>query len=463
MAKLDVLDILRVKKQSPLEFEFDNLWIPPMYCYLTQQDIDELRSIATSIRLSSKIEMKYRMIDNIMRNRGFKRFSAGTNRIVYSFSEDDRFLVKIAVDKVGMQDNPMEFQNQFLLKPYVTKMFYTSPCGTVGFVERVLPIKNRAEFKEIADDVFEILMNKVLGEYVVEDIGTKYFMNWGIRISHGPVLLDYPYVYKLDGNKLFCNKLVDHITGQTCDGEIDYDCGFNHLVCTKCGKSYLACNLRDDSIENNIVIKGGNTMKVSIKKGDQTLCTSIASKDVITKPEPKNTNTTLKVRVVDSANNHKYSEPNKPKFNTPKISAKVVNNEEEVKNDKLDDKKNENQVNNTPKTAAKPSVKKAASKPELISVEENGDKVNIKFRVNVVEPKVEDEVESEDNMSDGNERPDDEEAPAEADADNSDYKYSEYDDDESSHKQNIRSKSTKKPSEEVSNNRKKSPTRIPKR
>ena len=179
MAKLDVLDILRVKKQSPLEFEFDSLWIPPMYCYLTQQDIDELRSIATSIRLSSKIEMKYRMIDNIMRNRGFKRFSAGTNRIVYSFSEDDRFLVKIAVDKVGMQDNPMEFQNQFLLKPYVTKMFYTSPCGTVGFVERVLPIKNRAEFKEIADDVFEILMNKVLGEYVVEDIGTKYFMNWG--------------------------------------------------------------------------------------------------------------------------------------------------------------------------------------------------------------------------------------------------------------------------------------------
>lgn len=179
MAKIDVLDILKVKRQSPLEFEFDNLWIPPMHFYLTQQDVDALRSIATSIRLSSNIQKKYKMIDDIMRNRGFKRFSAGTNRVVYSFTEDDRFLVKIAVDKVGIQDNPLEFQNQFLLKPYVTKMFYTSPCGTVGFAERVLPIKNKAEFREIAGDVFEILVNKILGQYVVEDVGTRYFMNWG--------------------------------------------------------------------------------------------------------------------------------------------------------------------------------------------------------------------------------------------------------------------------------------------
>ena len=132
MAKLDVLDILRMKKVSPLEFDFDNLLIPPIQCYLTMQDIDELRRIATSLRLSSKIDEKYKMIDNIMRNRGFKRFSAGTNRVVYSFLEDDRFLVKIAVDKVGMKDNPLEYENQFLLKPYVTKMFYISQCGTVG-------------------------------------------------------------------------------------------------------------------------------------------------------------------------------------------------------------------------------------------------------------------------------------------------------------------------------------------
>lgn len=286
MAKVDVLDILRAKRSSPLEFNFDSLWIPPIHYYLTPQDIEALRKIATSIRLSSKLEQKYQMIDNIMRMRGFKRFSAGTNRVVYSFLEDDRFVVKIAIDKVGMQDNPREFENQFLLKPYVTKMFYISPCGTVGFAERVLPVKNRAEFKEIASDVFDILVHKILGKYVVEDIGTKYFMNFGIRMGMGPVLLDYPYVYKLDGKKLFCTK-EDPMTRIRCDGEIDYDSGFNHLVCTRCGKIYLASDLRDNSIDNKIIIKGGTQMKIALKEGDRVISTPIPTDDVMVRPKNK--------------------------------------------------------------------------------------------------------------------------------------------------------------------------------
>ena len=179
MAKIDVLDILRAKKKSPLEFNYDNLWIPPMGVFLTPEDVEALRRIATSLKLSSKIQEKYKMIDDIMRRRGFKRFAAGTNRVVYSFLEDTRFVVKIAVDRVGMQDNPMEYRNQELIKPYCAKMFYISPCGTVGFAERVLPVKSRAEFKNIASDVFDILIHKIHGKYVMEDIGVKYFMNYG--------------------------------------------------------------------------------------------------------------------------------------------------------------------------------------------------------------------------------------------------------------------------------------------
>ena len=146
---IDVLDILRAKKMSPMEDHFDRICLPlPMTFYLSPQDIEALRKIATSVKLAGKIREKYKMIDNIMRARGFKRFAAGTNRVVYSFYEDPSFLVKIAVDRVGMQDNPMEYQNQFFLKPYVAKMFCISPCGTVGFAERVIPIKNIAEFKK---------------------------------------------------------------------------------------------------------------------------------------------------------------------------------------------------------------------------------------------------------------------------------------------------------------------------
>lgn len=286
MAKIDVLDILRAKKKSPLEFNYDNLWIPPMGVFLTPDDVEALRRIATSLKLSSKIQEKYRMIDDIMRRRGFKRFAAGTNRVVYSFLEDTRFVVKIAVDRVGMQDNPMEYRNQELIKPYCAKMFYISPCGTVGFAERVLPVKSRAEFKNIASDVFDILTHKILGKYVMEDIGVKYFMNYGVRYGYGPVLLDYPFIYKLDGNKLFCNK-VDPATNEPCNGEIDYDVGFNHLVCTRCGKIYLATDLKDDSVENKIIIKGGNQMKVVLKVGDEIVGRPIPTEEVMTPPRRK--------------------------------------------------------------------------------------------------------------------------------------------------------------------------------
>ena len=338
MAKTDVLDILRTKQMDPLEFHFDNLWIYPMHYYLSQYDIDALHKIATSVRLSSQIRKKYKMIDDIMVPRGFKRFSAGTNRVIYRYYEDDRFLVKIAVDKVGMQDNPLEYKNQFFLKPFVAKTFYVSPCGTVAFSERVLPVKNVLEFKEIASDVFDILVNKILGLYVVEDVGTNYFMNWGIRPGFGPVLLDYPYVYDLDGDKLFCSS-INLDTGIPCNGEIDYDEGFNHLVCNRCGKIYLATDLRIKNPDNKIIIKrGGNQMRVVIKKGDKVISEPVPMDDVMQRPAPA-------PRVM----NHNFSvvinRPNKSKVNTPPVvdtshkdvSDPIIINDNDIKKTTTDD------------------------------------------------------------------------------------------------------------------------------
>ena len=42
-----------------------------------------------------------------------------------------------------------EYQNQFLIKPFCTKVFEVSPCGTVGIAERVEPITSKAEFISI--------------------------------------------------------------------------------------------------------------------------------------------------------------------------------------------------------------------------------------------------------------------------------------------------------------------------
>lgn len=288
MARADILSIMYSKEKSPLEFNFDALWVPSMYNYLSPQDIYELNKIATSNRYTGKMEKKYQAIDQIMIRRGFRKFHCGTNRIVYKYLEDERFLIKIALDDVGLKDNPREYKNQFLLKPFVTKMFECSPCGTVAMVERVQPITSREEFASIADSVYELLTNVIIGKYVLEDIGTKYFMNYGLRDGMGCVLLDYPYLYELDGNKLYCN-LVDQQTGIKCDGVIDYDDGFNNLVCNKCGKLYLAQEL-ETSIKDNLILmkeEGEIDMKITITRGNKEILkhdTSLETEVMVRKP-----------------------------------------------------------------------------------------------------------------------------------------------------------------------------------
>lgn len=288
MAKIDLLNIMKSKQVDPIKFQFDIMQIPPISYFLSNQDIADLRAIATSLRLSAKIDVKRKMMDEIMRRRGFKRFQAGTNRIIYKFEESQAFVAKVAIDRVGMKDNPNEFKNQELLKPFVTKTFHVSECGTVALSERVEPIVRPSEFEIIAEDIYELITNKILGIYVMEDIGTKYFMNWGTRIGFGPVLLDYPYLFELDGDKLFCN-VTDPITGVPCGGEIDYDAGFNELICKKCGKRYLARDLKRNITENNVImdtiIGGGKyPMIVEIKRGDEVISKSDSSTDTIVKP-----------------------------------------------------------------------------------------------------------------------------------------------------------------------------------
>ena len=232
-----ILDRLKSRTVSVAEFNFDTLQAPPLSMFLTPQDIQDLTDIAMSLRLSGKPDVKYKMIDQILRCRGLVKFLAGTNRVVYRHPEFPDILFKIASDAVGINDNPAEFKNQMLLKPFVPKIFEVSPHGTVALTERVVPITSREEFLSVADDVFELITGYLLNAgYVLADFGSKFFMNYGIRKGFGVVLLDYPYLYKLDGNKLFCNKPDPKSPTGKCEGVIDYDSGYNFLHCTKCGE-----------------------------------------------------------------------------------------------------------------------------------------------------------------------------------------------------------------------------------
>ena len=279
----ELLRMMLSRNITPEEFNFDRLDAPPVEYFLSRQDIDDLIYLANSVKYSAKIDFKYKEIDRILKARGFELLGRGTNRVVYKYLENNTICLKVAIDHIGATDNPHEFINQQYLKPFVSKIFHTEPSGTIAVAERVHPISTREEFMQYAEGIYDLITKWFIGKYVVNDIGTKYFMNWGIRYSTGmPVLLDYPYFYLLDIRKAKCiSELED---GSICCGDIDYDDGYNILTCTKCGRHYKAIELAKDnpSLNAHSIITGGNKMRavVTIKKGSNV-------EKITTNPETK--------------------------------------------------------------------------------------------------------------------------------------------------------------------------------
>ena len=344
-----VIDRLKSRKVSIEEFNFDKLDAPPLAMFLSPYDIWELNGIAKSVKYSGKLREKLQMIDNVCRRRGLVKFASGTNRVVYRHPEFNNILFKIAYDRVGLKDNPAEFKNQNLLKPFVAKTFEISPCGTVGLVERVEPIKSREEFISIADDAYTLLNDFIVGRFIVSDCGSEYFMNMGTRPGFGVVLLDYTYVYDLDENKIFCNKPdLESPTGK-CEGDIVYDDGFNHLYCSKCGAKYRAIELGKKIDDKEIIVKGKgeNEMKVIVRGGINNSGTKVVSNNVsndnfkkptsnIVTNNERPTNNTNRVNKISLNNYHKEEYINKVRSsvlppvrkNNPKVNTTPVVNEE---------------------------------------------------------------------------------------------------------------------------------------
>lgn len=291
MSRVSLIEQLYVKRKSALEFNYDALWAPPIRSILTQDDINQLYRIATSLRYNGDIEKKYELIDNIMRSRGFRKAHCGTNRVVYNFLELPTFVAKVALDKVGLKDSPAEFKNQEFFKPFCCKIFEVDPTGVIAFVERVNPITSMEEFLSVSDDIFNMMLTKVIGKYVVDDLGADKFMNYGLRYNSngytfGPVIIDFPYAYELDGAKLICTKPINTPFGKViCNGEIDYDDSLSHLVCTKCGRTYSAKDLRKPESTIKAVFdsdsKGDSIkMRAKIMSGDKVIKDSGYSSDV---------------------------------------------------------------------------------------------------------------------------------------------------------------------------------------
>jgi len=212
----------------------------PLSYYLTNQDIAYLYRCAMSPALNCNVKEKYSLISELMRNRGFELIGGGTNRRAYRCTFED-LVIKIATDQVGFTSNLREYPNQNVIKPFCTKIFGTDYNGVVSMSEQFIPFKTVEEFQKYSQDIFDILYFKLRNNDIgMEDVGTRSFKNWGLRNGFGPGMLDFPTMYVLDPTKKFCRNIVN---GQMCGGTLDYDEGFNVIVCSECGRTHFVRTL----------------------------------------------------------------------------------------------------------------------------------------------------------------------------------------------------------------------------
>lgn len=287
MARADLLEKIMSKGKSALDFNWNQIVAPPIGALLSNYDISLLGEIVRDKKLNANILKKIEYMDQVLNPRGFARLGGGgTNRRVYKFLDDQSFLLKLATSKPGLDDAKNEMYNQYKygVAPFCTKVFEATPCGTMGLFERVNPITSVRQFNSVADDIFDVI-DYLIGNLVIADIGNKFFMNWGLRSGFGPVLLDFPLVYEFDITKAYCS--VPDFIGNPCGGAIDYDPGYNFLYCKKCGKQHQARELAKGDFGMIKVInnrKAESKMKISVEKNNEVIVKeSVSTSDVFIK------------------------------------------------------------------------------------------------------------------------------------------------------------------------------------
>ena len=226
-----------------------------IFRYLNQKVVADLKEFINDIELGDN-NMKADAITKYMEVIGFIEVGCGTNRIC--FRKDD-YVFKIALDDRGVLDNNLEYELSKKLKPYVAVNYENT--GIVSVAEYVDTMTS-TDFQFYYDRAMQILMN--LGQfYILNDVGPKSFMNWGINKDGVPVILDYAYLTPITPETNF--------TCPKCGEQIYYNVDFTEFICHTCGRNVPLSFVQntnidefvemgfDDSTDDNVIIDDVNT------------------------------------------------------------------------------------------------------------------------------------------------------------------------------------------------------------
>lgn len=214
---------------------------PSIYYYIPNDAINTLYNISCDAKLSNTPLKRFNLQNEVLDKYGFKPLASGTSRRTFYSIYDPNIIIKLGSDLIGRSDNLSENIIQELLLPFCPKILDVDPTGSVMLAERVETMTEK-EYKEVwINEIFDLVESLYQLGYLFEDVGLYSFKNWGVRIGFGPVILDFPYLYQIDWDKMICDK-EDPITHKKCGGKIGYNYEevMSEIICYKCKSRYSA-------------------------------------------------------------------------------------------------------------------------------------------------------------------------------------------------------------------------------
>ena len=275
---------------------------PPLRYYIPEPVLITLYNISCDSKLANNPKKRFEVQNNLLEPYGFRPLASGTSRRTFYCVYDPQIIIKLGSDMIGRSDNLSEFILQRVLSPFCPKIFDVDQTGSIMLSERVETM-TETDYKKWIKEIFAFVESYFQLGYIFEDIGLYSFKNWGLRLGFGPVLLDFPYLYQIDWNKMICNR-IDPITHKKCGGQIgyNYESVMSEIICHKCNvrysAQYLAKPITGKMMENILLGRKSkmlkpHTIKVVVAQGNQIVFdpnapeTVLPKPTLITNPQPK--------------------------------------------------------------------------------------------------------------------------------------------------------------------------------
>lgn len=245
----------------------NNLVRPPIRYYIPDAVINEFYNISCDSKLYNAPLKRFKVQNEMLEPYGFRPLASGTNRRTFYSINDPWIVLKIASDAIGRSDNLSEFGIQHGLLPFCTKVFDVDPRGVMQLAERV-EIMTEQDFRDYIEEIFQFLESWFQLGYIFDDVGFRSFKNWGLRDGSGPVLVDFPYLFQYDPDKMICDR-IDPKTHEKCGGTIgyNYEMAMSEIVCYKCKVRYSAQYLskKIDGNSCDIILGRKNKMRKPVE------------------------------------------------------------------------------------------------------------------------------------------------------------------------------------------------------